>query len=207
MTGWAFSSRSGGLGDFLCRFWSRFRNRLGLRLLKSEGHTLFPLRQRDDLIHLCKRVPGRLEALGGRAAYIGVAEHRVLRDAIAVEERGPVDQHGARVAFLGAHLQPLQAFCLIAVLEEEEPERGLSVHVILSRSLLEPGLRRPQIDQHTASQPVGLAHVERGVGIACFGKRAPDCDGARIIAPLPGIDTGLDVLRACGRRPHKRRTD
>ena len=75
----------------------------------------------------CERASGRLQALRGRAADISVAEHRVLRDAVAVEEGGAVDEHRAGIAFLGSALQPSQALGLIAVLEEQQPERRLGV--------------------------------------------------------------------------------
>ena len=60
---------------------------------------------------------------------------------------------------------------------------------------LEPGLGRAQVDGDAAPEAIGLAEVEGGVGIAFLGERAPDGDGAVIIALLPRLDAGLDGLR------------
>ena len=46
----------------------------------------------------CERLLGRRQALRRRAADISVAEHRVLRHAVAVEQGGAVDQQRARLA-------------------------------------------------------------------------------------------------------------
>ena len=95
----------------------------------------------------------------------------------------------------GCHLQPAQAACLIAVLEEHQAQGRLRIHMARTRRALEPDLRRAEVHRYSAPEPVGLAKVERGVGIALLGKRPPNCDCTRIIGFLPGLDSRLYRLR------------
>jgi hypothetical protein len=60
------------------------------------------------------------------------------------------------------------------------------------------GLR--QIERNSPSEPIGLAKIEGGVGIAFLRKRSPDCDGPRGVAFLPGFDPGAHRL---ARRRHR----
>ena len=89
---------------------------------------------------------------------------------------------------------------MIAVLEQQEAKGRLRIDMALARGPLQPSLGLCEIERYAATEPVGLAEVERGVGVALFRQRPPDRDGAGGIAFLPGIDSRTNRLRVGGQR-------
>ena len=142
-----------------------------------------------------KRVPGRRKPLRGSAADIGIAERAVRLDAVAVEQGRAIDEHRTRIVLRRRRLQPVDAKDVIAVLEQQKPERRLGIDMALVRRSLEPGFRRREVDRHAAAEPVSLGKVELRVRIALLGKRAPDFDRRVVVGVLPGGDSGLHRLR------------
>ena len=77
----------------------------------------------------------------------------------------------------------------------------------LARRLLEQALRLGEVERHALAEAIGLAKVERRVGVALGGKRAPDRDRARPIALLPRLDPGPHALRFAGGASEQCRAD
>ena len=115
-------------------------------------------------------------------------------------KRGAVDQH-ARAARRLRRLACSQRIAAgaVAVLEQQQAERGRGVDMALARRLLEIiAARAAEVDRHALAQAIGLAEVEGGVGIALVGQRAPDRDRGGVIALLPRLDPGAHALRRGG---------
>ena len=152
--------------------------------------------ERKHLIELRQSFLRRRQTLRRGAADIRVAEHRIAFHAVAIDQRGAVDEQRPRLALLGCRLEPLEPARLIAILEQQQPERRLGVDVALGGGALEPCRCSANVRRNAAAEPISLAEVERRVGVAFLRKRPPDRDGGRIIGALPGFDPGSDVLRA-----------
>ncbi len=69
----------------------------------------------------------------------------------------------------------------------------------LARGSLEQGLRLGEIDRHSLAQPIGLAAIERGIGVALRGERPPRRDRGGMVAPLPRFDAGPNASPRGGR--------
>src|SRR5690349_18529881 len=59
-----------------------------------------------------------------------------------------------------------------------------------ARCPLEPVLGLREVERNAFSETIGLAEVERRIGIALLGERAPDAGGRGCVSFLPGVDTG-----------------
>jgi hypothetical protein len=96
---------------------------------------------------------------------------------------------------LGGAPQPFQSLGLLAVLEQQQAERGLGIKMATRRRALEPGLGRGKVDRDPPPKAVRLPQVELGIGVSAFRERPPDCDRRCIIGALPRFDSRLDRLR------------
>ncbi len=142
------------------------------------------------------------ESLRGRAADISVGTHRIAHDSVAVEQGGAVDQQRSRLALFRGGSQPAQSADPVAAVEQQQAERRLGVEMALASGALEPGLGGGEADRDSPAEPISLAEVERGVGIARLGEWPPDLDRRVVIGALPGVDAGLDRLGS-GCRGHR----
>src|SRR5699024_10045634 len=111
------------------------------------------------LVELCQRLLRRLKSLGGSPADVGVAEDGILRNSVAVDQRSAIDEQRARFALFRRLLEPFQTLCLIAVLKQEQPERGLRIDMPFRGSALEPILCFGEIGRHAAPEAVGLTEI------------------------------------------------
>jgi len=69
----------------------------------------------------------------------------------------------------------------------------------LARRLLEQDLSLREVDRHPFAQPISLAEIERGIGVALGGERTPCGNRGGVIALLPRLDPGAHA-RTGGRR-------
>ena len=82
-----------------------------------------------------------------------------------------------------------------AVLEQEQAVHRLRLDMPRFGRLAIITLRGRHVLRDAAAEPVGMAEIEGGIGIAARRQRLPRCDGAVIVAMLPGLDSGLHRLR------------
>ena len=133
--------------------------------------------------------------VGQRQQGIGPAP--VLFGQIAVEMCNAEQILSARITPPRRCRHIWHCFLACAPLEQKQPIIIGSSHVSLLRRLCVECLCLHDILIHTASQPIGLGHVELCVGITLFGRSGPLAYGIGEIAIGPGIDARFDIGVCC----------
>src|SRR5690242_8396152 len=146
-------------------------------ILAGEREALFALRFGDIAIHLAERLAGLRQAgvRGAGQQRIG-ARPVLLQPAVAVEQHRAVDQLAARIAARGGFFEPRRGLGIGTLFEQHAAVIVLGLKMALLGGLAIPILGLGLVDRHPLAEPIGLAEVELGIGIATGGGALPILD-------------------------------